>query len=480
MQLQSNATKPARHRELERDHQTQRSPLRARRGVYVVEGYGVRVFTRSGRLHVEDGFGRERRGQVFSRTRPDLSRLVLLGHAGTLTLEALRWLSDLGISYLHLDADGRVLATSVPGDGDARLRRSQALAASSSVGLEIARHLLSEKLRGQREVLLTLKPDESLVAPFDAALLGLGDAADINELVAAERDAALAYWTGWREVGIRFRGSDAGNCPEHWRTFGRRMSPLTGAPRLAVNPINALLNYLYTLLEAETRIACLTVGLDPTLGIVHADYRSRDSLALDLMEAVRPRVDAYVLELLGQRTFAKGDFFETRRGVCRIVSPLTRELAETLPAWAEFVAPVCERVAKTLAEAPGSKVERLSTPLTRSNYTDARDPVRRRPPRAQLRPELPEKVCKRCGGELPRSDRVYCDECLPEVRRNQRTKRRCKRCGGVVPGNKRVYCDACYSQLDFCTKKRCKRCGGRLPHRKRVYCDRCLPLRSRV
>jgi CRISPR-associated endonuclease Cas1 len=442
----------------------------------VAEGYGVRVFTRSGRLHVEDGCGREHREQVFPRTRPDLSRLVLLGHAGTLTLEALHWLSDLGISYLHLDVDGRVLTTSVPSDADARLRRSQALAASSTAGLEIARHLLGEKLRGQRQVLLTLEPEGSLLSAFDAALLWLGEAADINELVAAERDAALTYWTSWREVEIRFRGSDLDKCPEHWLTFGRRMSPLTGAARLAVNPINALLNYLYALLEAETRIACFTVGLDPTLGIVHADYRSRDSLALDLMEVVRPQVDAYVLELLKRRAFTKRDFFETRRGVCRIVSPLTRELAETLPAWAELIAPVCERVARMLAEAPGAKMERLSTPLTRSNYTEARYAVRRRPVRTQPRPLLPEKVCKRCGGELPRPERVYCDGCLSEARRAER-RHFCKCCGGEVPGRKRVYCDACYAQLDFRTKRRCKGCGGRLPHRKRVYCDKCFPPR---
>lgn len=48
--------------------------------------------------------------------------------------------------------------------------------------------------------------------------------------------------------------------------------------------------YLYPILESEARIACLTLGLDPGLGIWHADYRSRDSFALDLMEAVRPDV----------------------------------------------------------------------------------------------------------------------------------------------------------------------------------------------
>jgi CRISPR-associated endonuclease Cas1 len=83
---------------------------------------------------------------------------------------------------------------------------------------------------------------------------------------------------------------------------------------MAANPANAILNYLYALLEAECRIACLAIGLDPGLGIVHADQRSRDSLALDIMEAVRPDVDAYVLDLLASRVFAARDFHETRQG----------------------------------------------------------------------------------------------------------------------------------------------------------------------
>ena len=71
---------------------------------------------------------------------------------------------------------------------------------------------------------------------------------------------------------------------------------------------------MYALVEAETRIGCLIAGLDPGVGIVHADYRGRDSFALDLMEAVRPQVDGYVLDLAEQRVFRASDFHETRKG----------------------------------------------------------------------------------------------------------------------------------------------------------------------
>ena len=125
---------------------------------------------------------------------------------------------------------------------------------------------------------------------------------------------------------MSFRESDAGLVPLYWRSFGKRISPLTTGPGLAANPINAILNYLYAILEAETRIALLTVGLDPVLGIVHADYRGRDSFALDVMEAARPKVNAFVLQLLRRRTFRAGDFFETRKGACRLLRPFTHEL----------------------------------------------------------------------------------------------------------------------------------------------------------
>jgi ribosomal protein L37E len=293
---------------------------------------------------------------------------------------------------------------------------------------------------------LTQKPET--LGAFDDAASWLAEARDLNELVMAERDAALAYWSSWRELALRFRASDAARIPEHWQRFGRRASPLTGAPRLAVNPVNALLNYLYAILEAETQVACYTVGLDPALAFVHADIRSRPSLALDLMEAARTEVDRYVLELVRSRTFKADAFYETRKGACRILPPLTHELSGLAPRLGQAVAPVAEEVASRLAQSAHLRIERLSTPLTSANRSAARDPVRKRPLSAdRVRGLKPEPTCRRCGGEVPRRDRVYCDECLPEIRRKQKTQRRCKRCGEEVPHRKRVYCNGCFEAV---------------------------------
>src|SRR5206468_4162571 len=150
--------------------------------------------------------------------------------------------------------------------------------------------------------------------------------------------------------------------PNHWRHFGQRGSPLAMGARLAINPPNAVLNYCYALAEVECLLALQSVGLDPGMGILHADQKARDSMALDLLEVVRPDVDEWVLGLITSRPSRARDFHETRQGVCRILPPLTHVLAETLREWRRLVAPVAEDLAKTFAAELGLPVP--ATPLT--------------------------------------------------------------------------------------------------------------------
>src|ERR1700720_3086532 len=104
-------------------------------------------------------------------------------------------------------------------------------------------------------------------------------------------------------------------------SFGARISPLTRSPRLAANPPNAILNYLYALLESEARLAAAELGLDPGMGFLHVDTPARDSLACDLMEPVRPQVDALLLDWLTRGLLKREWFFERRNGNCRLMGP---------------------------------------------------------------------------------------------------------------------------------------------------------------
>jgi hypothetical protein len=71
-------------------------------------------------------------------------------------------------------------------------------------------------------------------------------------------------------------------------------------------------NYLYALLEPEMTVALLAAGLDPGIGMFHADIDCRSSLALDAIEAARPHVDYWLFGYLASSAFANRDFTSFR------------------------------------------------------------------------------------------------------------------------------------------------------------------------
>jgi CRISPR-associated endonuclease Cas1 len=303
-------------------------------GVLALNGYGIRVAIERGHLVVEDGLGMNRRRGRFHRIERLLRRLIVIGHTGAITFEAIRWLADAGVAFLQVDSDGRLLAVAGPDSPDhPTLRRAQARAADTEVGLDIMRQLLTQKLNGQQEVLRAFTAGHLAIPQIELARRALPCARNFIDLRAVESRAAAAYWGAWQNVPAQFCPKDKARMPAHWRTFGSRTSVPTSSPRLAVSPANAILNCLYAILEAEARIALLAVGCDPGVGIQHADQRARDSMAYDVMEAVRPQVDAYVLDLLVSRVFRREEFFETRGGGCWLMPTLATELSGTASKW---------------------------------------------------------------------------------------------------------------------------------------------------
>lgn len=72
--------------------------------------------------------------------------------------------------------------------------------------------------------------------------------------------------------------------------------------RPPLDPVNAVLSFLYTMLAHDCRAGCASVGLDPQVGFYHADRPGRAGLALDLMEELRPVLaDRVTLSLFNRR-----------------------------------------------------------------------------------------------------------------------------------------------------------------------------------
>jgi CRISPR-associated protein Cas1 len=85
--------------------------------------------------------------------------------------------------------------------------------------------------------------------------------------------------------------------------------------RPPLDPINALLSFLYALLAHDARAACETVGLDPAVGFLHRDRPGRPGLALDLMEEFRPVLaDRVALTLVNRQQVRPEGFVRTESG----------------------------------------------------------------------------------------------------------------------------------------------------------------------
>jgi CRISPR-associated endonuclease Cas1 len=389
-------------------------------GVVTLYGYGITVRVEHGHLVLEDGIGARRKVR-FPRVRHGIRRLVVIGSDGMVSLAALRWLADQDASFVMLERDGSVLATTGPvRPSDARLRRAQSLAHQSGAALEIARTLIDQKLVGQERLARDILRNTSVAELIASARAVLATAETIETVRRYEAQAAQAYWSAWNGIPINFPRNDLRRVPNHWRCFGTRKSPLTGSPRLAVNPPNAILNYLYAVLESEARLAASALGLDPGIGVLHVDTDARDSLACDLMEPIRPQVDAYLLNWIIRGPLRREWFFEQRDGNCRLMGSFAVRLSETAPTWGQAVAPIAERVSRTLW-AKRSRPYRQSVPATRlteSRRRQARgEPVR---PNAAHAPK-PPKVCRICGASIEPSDN-YCALCAITVTRESLIK----------------------------------------------------------
>jgi len=291
----------------------------------------------------------ERRRFHLPRVNHGLKRLVCIGDDGFITLTAIRWLSDVGASFVMLDRLGKVRVVTGPtSPSEARLRRAQALALSNGRAFPIARQLITAKLEGQETVLRDKLKNDGKANAIAGQREKLSNSETIDEIRAIESLAALEYWSAWYDVHVLFPRKDAKRSPSHWCRFGARHSPLTGGPRLAVNPANALLNYVNAVAQSECRLASIVCGLDPALGFLHTDTPNRDSLALDLIETIRPAIEAWLLDWLLREPLRRSDFIEGSDGNCRISSRLCSKLTETAPTWRKLVAPWAEYVAHSL------------------------------------------------------------------------------------------------------------------------------------
>lgn len=242
-----------------------------------------------------------------------LMRVPLLTIAGIVCFGQVSWSSPLmaacaehGVAISFLSEHGRFLGRVVgETSGNVLLRREQYRRADSEAAtLEIARAVIVGKLFNSRTVLLRGAREREGVL-------------EVSELAAAG-SRMTAFLTALESVATldEARGLEGAAAREYFGVFDRLVTQQKEtfffsqrSRRPPLDPLNALLSFVYTLLLHDVTAALESHGLDPCVGYLHRDRPGRAGLALDLMEEFRPWLaDRLVLTLVNLRQVAIDDF----------------------------------------------------------------------------------------------------------------------------------------------------------------------------
>jgi CRISPR-associated protein Cas1 len=236
-----------------------------------------------------------------------------------------------GITIVLLDRAGRFQArVEGPVSGNVLLRRAQYRTAEAPA--EIVRSLVIGKIANQRAILMRALRDHGDGFPADRKTAIESVVNRLAQIVArverkddstdamrgSEGEAANLYFSVFDYLIL--------NPAHELRRAGRSRRP-------PLDPMNALLSFLYALLTHDCRSAAEAVGLDPAVGFLHRERPGRPSLALDLMEELRPVLaDRLALSLINRQQVQPQDFVTEDSGAVRLKDEARKVV---LSAWQE-------------------------------------------------------------------------------------------------------------------------------------------------
>jgi CRISPR-associated protein Cas1 len=223
-----------------------------------------------------------------------------------------------GVEIVAMTRSGQLVGRYTARDSERKRNwnRQMDLYDDASWRVETARRIVAGKIRNQSVVLLRrdgrsdrMNAARAQMAQCAARLPG---AADLDTVRGLEGAAAAAYFG---VMGELIKAPDI-----EFRTRIRRPPP---------DPTNILLSFGYTMLTKLMHGAVELAGLDPYVGTLHEPVDNRISLALDLIEELRPViVDTLVLALLNRRVIRATDFTPTDEGESPVEDAWEREAAE--------------------------------------------------------------------------------------------------------------------------------------------------------
>ena len=319
----------------------------------ILTGHGLSIRVDKGRLLIRDGithYPQQRQEHVFFKGSLDIPpRIILLDGFGTITLDALDWIAEQNSALIRVKWNGQFFSLiSNGGQAADPVKFAWQIKAREDEGEKLTFYLplMEGKLANTLGTLADyLSPSAAKERAIEKIRLYLHRLQNdppnkLKMLLGIEAQVASLYFAAWRELKINWKTSRRYPIPNEWRSFYSRgslkMKNKGGANIFATHPVNAMLNYAYTVLLGQTQLQVIADGYDPMLGVIHTRSRSqhgppRPSFAIDMMEPMRPVVDRVILKLVAEERFSGADFDLQSNGVVRLNPELARIIAQRNP-----------------------------------------------------------------------------------------------------------------------------------------------------
>ena len=228
------------------------------------------------------------------------------------------------IALCFLTPQGKFLAR-VTGEtwGNVVLRKRQYMASEQEdTALGIARNCILGKVYNSRWILERATRDHSLQVDveklkkasglWNKSLKASQECSSVEKLRGYEGEAASVYFGVFDQLILQQK--------KDFPFMSRNRRP-------PLDNVNAMLSFVYTLLTNSVAAALETVGLDPYVGFMHTDRPGRVSLALDLVEELRPVLaDRFVLTMINKKMVSARDFTKKEDGAVLISDEARKRL----------------------------------------------------------------------------------------------------------------------------------------------------------
>ena len=275
----------------------------------LVSGFGTSINVNKRKLIVSNKLKNEK--LEFYPHKIDHDSIIIDGHTGNITFEAMRWTVKHGINLSLLNWNGNLLSVTLPDEpksGGLKIKQYQKYL-DSSFRKDIANKIVQTKISHSLNLLKQLskyyKIDFSKIQKsFEKEIKWLNPQSKeiFSDLMTTEGRIAQVYF---EQIGKVIHDI----VPEFG--FDVRKNKAISRNYNASDEVNALFNYGYAILESEIRKSVNAVGLDSTIGFLHEITPSRTPLIYDLQELFRWIIDLSVIQLLEDRIIKKADFIVT-------------------------------------------------------------------------------------------------------------------------------------------------------------------------